>query len=229
MKLGAINFDPSIDLKKLNEKGHERNSFLLPHQIERLVQATQQTKAKFYLPSIIYLGAEHGSSKQEILDLRWSDIDFDYDVKGLIRFFRTKNGKERTDYIMPRSKEALLKWHDHQKWMRHRKKITQVQTDLVFGHLDGSPRKRFDKAWWKSLEIAGINNIHFQDLRHTFCSNLILAGVGLKEVSEMIGHKDITMTNRYAHITTGHRASMQGLLSEHYKKQSGEHIGNIKP
>ena len=177
-ELGAITNNITDSIKKLNEKNHERNRYLLPHGIEKLVQSAQQIRAKFYLPSIIYLGAEHGASKQEILDLRWSDIDFDYDGKGLIRFYRTKNDKERTDCIMPRSKDALLKWQDHQKWMRHRKKITQVQTDLVFGHLDGSPRKSFNKAWWQTLEIAGIEDFHFHDLRHTFGSNLILAGVG---------------------------------------------------
>jgi hypothetical protein len=68
LELGAIVIDPTVNIKKLNEKEHERNNFLLPHELEKLIKATQQTKAKFYLPSIIYLGAEHGASKQEILD-----------------------------------------------------------------------------------------------------------------------------------------------------------------
>ena len=113
--------------------------------------------------------------------------------------------------------------------MRHRRRISQVKTDYVFAHLDGCPRKSFNKAWWRVLEIAGIKNFHFHDLRHTFCSNLILAGVGIKEVSEMIGHKDITMTNRYTHLPTEHKQLMQKSLAEHYKHHSGEHIGNIKP
>jgi site-specific recombinase XerD len=229
LELGAVTFDPSASITKLSEKEHERNRFLFPYEIDQLIEVSQQTRAKFYLPAMIYLGAEHGAAKQEILGLKWSKIHFDYGERGLITLFRTKNRKERTDVLMPRTKKALLEWHAHQKWMRHRKKINQVKTDLVFAHLDGSPRKSFNKAWWKVLEIAGIKDFHFHDLRHTFCSNLILSGVGLKEVSEMIGHKDITMTNRYTHITTGHRASMQDLLSDHYRRLSGEHIGNIKP
>jgi integrase len=46
--------------------------------------------------------------KQEILSLRWRDIDFDYGGTGLIRFYRTKNSLEHTGFLMPRTKDALL-------------------------------------------------------------------------------------------------------------------------
>ena len=229
LELGAVTSDPSASITKLNEKEHERNRFLFPYEIEMLIEASQKTRAKFYMPSIIYLGAEHGAAKQEILGLRWSKINFDFGEDGLITLFRTKNECERTDELMPRTKATLLKWRDHQAWMRHRKKITHIKTDFVFAHLDGTPRTNFNKAWWRVLELAGIKNFHFHDLRHTFCSNMILAGMGIKEVAEMIGHKDITMTNRYTHLPTEHRQLMQKSLAEHYENHSGEHIGNIKP
>jgi site-specific recombinase XerD len=116
-----------------------------------------------------------------------------------------------------RTKQALLDWSDHLKWMRHRRKIKNIKTDFVFCHLDGSPIKNFNRAWWRVLEIAGIQDFHFHDLRHTFCSNLILSGAGLKEVKEMIGHSDITMTDRYSHLTMSHRHSKQEQLAEHYE------------
>lgn len=53
-------------------------------------------KARFYLPALIYLGAEHGASKQETMDLKWSGIDFDFQGGGLINFFRQKTGRHRT-------------------------------------------------------------------------------------------------------------------------------------
>ncbi len=217
LKLGAVISDPSASITRLNEKEHERNKFLLPYEIEMLIEASQKTRAKFYMPSIIYLGAEHGAAKQEILCSRWSKINFDFGESGLITLFRTKNNCERTDTLMPRTKDALLKWRDHQTWMRHRKKITHIKTDFVFAHLDGTPRKNFDKAWHRILEISGIKDFHFHDLRHTFCSNLILSGAGIKEASDMIGHKDIAMTNRYAHLTTDHRQLTQKSLAEHYQ------------
>jgi site-specific recombinase XerD len=102
-------------------------------------------------------------------------------------------------------------------WMRHRKKINHIKIDFVFCHLDGSPIKNFNKTWWKSLEIAGIQDFHFHDLRHTFCSNLILSGAGLKEVKEMIGHKDIAMPDRYSHLTDEHKYIRQKRLADHYE------------
>jgi len=150
--------------------------------------------------AMILLGAEHGASKQEILSLKWSEIDFEFDGKGLIRLYRKKNKKERVRLLMPRTKRALMDWQDHLNRIRHRKKISHVISNYVFCHLDGTPITNFNKAWWKALEIAGIEDFHFHDLRHTYCSNLILSGAGLKEVKDMIGHSDIAMTDRYSHL-----------------------------
>jgi integrase len=80
----------------------------------------------------IYLGAEHGACRQEILDLEWSKINFEYAERGIITFLRTKNKKERTEFLMPRTREALMEWHDHQQWMRHRKKVVDNGSRYVF-------------------------------------------------------------------------------------------------
>ncbi|MCJ7614011.1 site-specific integrase [Candidatus Bathyarchaeota archaeon] len=229
VSLRAVIENPAENIRYLSEKDHERNRFALPHQIETLVQASQTTKGKFYLPALIYLGAEHGAAKQEALSLSWSDIDFEFNGLGIIRFYRTKNKRERTDFLMPRTKKALLEWREHQSWVRKRKRIDKIESDLVFCHLDGRPLVNFNKAWWATCEVAGMKDFHFHDLRHTFCSNLILSGAGLKEVKEMIGHSDISMTDRYSHLTSQHKYLRQKELAQHYAKssvtQSGGHIG----
>ena len=152
------------------------------------------------MPAIIYLGAEHGAAKQEILSLEWRDIQFDYGSDGLIRFFRTKNEKERTECIMPKTRQALMDWKYHLEYKRHRIKVRIVNSDNVFCRIDGTPIKCFNKAWWAALKVAGISGFHFHDLRHTFCSNLLMAGGDLKDAKEMIGHSDIAMTDRYSHL-----------------------------
>ena len=65
------------------------------------------------MPALIYLGAEHGASKQEALSLLWKDINFDYKGVGLIKLFRSKNTHKLTELLMPRTREALLAWKDH--------------------------------------------------------------------------------------------------------------------
>ena len=216
LKIRAIINDPSAIVASLSEKDHERNRFLLPDELDSLIQATQQTRAKFYMPAVICLGAEHGAAKQEILSLRWPKIDFEFKSIGTINLFRTKNKKERTELLMPRTKKALLEWRAHLEYMRHRRRITEIESDHVFCHLDGTRIKSFNKAWWRVLEIAGIKDFHFHDLRHTFCSNLIMSGGTLKDAKEMIGHKDISMTDRYSHLTAIHKHRRQEQLANHY-------------
>jgi len=216
LKLKAVTNNVASDIPVLSEREHARNRFLLPKELDELVEAARQTRARFYLPAIIYLGAEHGASKQEILDLVWTKIIFDYNERGFITLYRSKNRKERTEFLMPRTRQALLEWRSHQKWMRHRKRITADGSDYVFSHLNGEPIDRFDGAWREARRIAGIKNLHFHDLRHTFCSNLLLSGAGLKDVKEMIGHSDISMTDRYSHLSFDHKSFWQEQLAKHY-------------
>ena len=169
------------------------------------------------MPSIIFLGAEHGASKQEVLSLEWSDIDFEFQDIGLIRFFRTKNTRGRTEFLMPRTKKALLEWKAHLEWKRHRTKMTRVKSDNVFCRIDGTPIKNFNKSWWACLKAAEIKDFHFHDLRHTFCSNLIMSGGDLKDAKEMIGHADISMTDRYSHLTNDHKHNKQRHLATYYE------------
>lgn len=214
LALNALTANPVAEIKSFKET--ERHEFLLPHELDRLIEATQKNRAKFYLPAIIYLGAEHGASKQEILSLAWSDIDFDFGGKGLIKLFRTKNKQERIGFLMPRTKVALRAWKDHLHWKRKKDKVTEVRSDHVFTRVDGTPLKSFNKSWWASLQEAGIKDFHFHDLRHTFCSNLILSGADIKDVKEMIGHKDISMTDRYSHLTLAHKVQKQNQLADYY-------------
>lgn len=216
MDNGVIFDDLSKDIKYLSEKDHERNKYLLPQRLDILVSASHKTRAKYYMPSLIYLGAEHGTSRQEVLGLEWDHINFDYHGIGLIRFYRNKNDRERTEYLMPRTKQALLDWKAHLEFMRHRKKIQPVESRFVFCRLNGEPIKRFDSAWRQICKIAKLTDFHYHDLRHTYCSNLLLAGANLKDVKDMIGHNDLAMTDRYSHLTSDHHRAIQEKLAEHY-------------
>jgi Phage integrase family len=69
-------------------------------------------------------------------------------------------------------------------------------------------------AFKKVCSAAGITDFRFHDLRHTFASHLVMAGVDLVTVKDLLGHKTIAMTNRYTHLAPEHKAQAVAKLSE---------------
>lgn len=68
------------------------------------------------------------------------------------------------------------------------------------------------RSFKTALERAGIENFRFHDLRHTFASHLVMAGVDLLTVKELLGHKTIEMTLRYSHLSGEHKAKAVQVL-----------------
>ena len=84
----------------------------------------------------------------------------------------------------------------------------------VFCYDDGQRIQDIRKSFATALRKSGITNLRFHDLRHTFASQLVMAGVDLNTVRELMGHKDITMTLRYAHLAPSHKQRAVDMLVE---------------
>lgn len=78
---------------------------------------------------------------------------------------------------------------------------------LVFPGPSGEAMTTLKTAWSKLATAAGLKAFTFHDLRHTFASKLVQAGVDLNTVRELLGHADIRMTLRYAHLAPEHTAA----------------------
>jgi integrase len=70
-------------------------------------------------------------------------------------------------------------------------------TGLVFGSRNWN---RYRSAWEAAVERAKLGDFRFHDLRHTYASWLTQRGRTLKEVQEALGHRTVTMANRYSHL-----------------------------
>ena len=74
----------------------------------------------------------------------------------------------------------------------------------VFVTMAGEPLRGY-KHWFEpAVAEAGVRDFTFYCLRHTFASRLVMAGVDLRTVAELMGHQQIQMTMRYAHLAPAH-------------------------
>ena len=122
----------------------------------------------------------------EQLTLEWSEIDLD---AGTIHLEKTKNGSGRFVRLNSRALAVMCMMHEQ-----------GLGSGRVF------IAKRPD--WFRdAVREAGIKNFTWHCLRHTFASRLVMAGVDLRTVQELMGHKSITMTVRYAHLSPEHRVA----------------------
>jgi len=212
---GVIKHDPSKDIGYLSEKVHERKVFLMPAQLDLLIAQAAKGRSKHYMPLAILLAAEHGCSRQEILDLTWDKVDLDFEGKGAITFFRTKNKVERLQWIMPRTRQALIERKAHLDKMREKRGI-KVKANHVIGWLDGTPFGDIKTTWGTIREACGYDDLHFHDGRHTYCSNIILGGGSAKLAGASIGHRDLRSTNRYINLEGLRDNPAQDILEARY-------------
>ena len=66
----------------------------------------------------------------------------------------------------------------------------------------------FTKPWYKALKEADIEDFRFHDLRHSCASYLAMNGASLLEIADVLGHKQISVTHRYAHLCTLHKQKL---------------------
>ena len=88
----------------------------------------------------------------------------------------------------------------------------RLDSPYVFTGDDGKRFKYVNRSFKTACRKAGIKDFRFHDLRHTFASHLIMAGVDLTTVSRLLGHKTLTMTLRYSHLAPSHMVKAVDVL-----------------
>ena len=149
-----------------------------------------------YLTPLVVLALNTGMRRGELLKLRWNDVNLP-DRQLTVRARTGKSGRKRH---LPLNKEAVRVLDE----LNHSKK----SAERVFSVHDPS------KAWNNMIESTGIEDFHFHDLRHTFASWLVMRGIDLNTVRELLGHSDLKMTLRYAHLAPGHKAMAVAVLDD---------------
>ncbi len=91
-------------------------------------------------------------------------------------------------------------------------KVLQLNANHVFT-FEGKAINGIKSSFRTAVKNAGIEDFRFHDLRHTFANQLIMKGGDLKDAQELLGHKTMTMTLRYAHLSQHHKKKAVNLLN----------------
>lgn len=162
------------------------------------------TKRAFvdHLKPMVLLAMNTGMRRGELFGLTWEAVDLGralLTVKGQT----AKSGTTRHIPLNGEALSALTAWRDE----------SETPHPLVFPSLDGKPFDNIATSWEGLLKLAGIRRFRWHDLRHHFASRLVMAGVDLNTVRELLGHADIKMTLRYAHLAPEHKAAAVAKLT----------------
>lgn len=161
-----------------NEKKRER--ILTLEEEDKLIAACDGKRA--HIKPIVICGLDTGMRSGEIIKLVWADIDFDTQLIR-VKAFNTKTGQERWIALTPRLEAELLSLYQ---------KSTQYPSALVFGI-----RNNFKKAFMAARKSAGLPDVRFHDLRHTFATRAVKQHVPLAMVGKTLGHTQPRTTWRY--------------------------------
>ena len=135
-----------------------------------------------YLADVVTVALETGMRQGELLELDWSRVDLS---RGVVALERTKAGKRR-EVPMRQAVYAIFA------------AMPEPRVGRVW------PDKSIRTAFENAVEAAGLVDFTFHGCRHHFASWFMMRGGQLEALREILGHKDIKMTLRYAHLSPGH-------------------------
>jgi len=170
-------------------ENNQRTRYLSDTERKRLLDACRSSKwNKLYL--IVLMAITTGSRKGELLKLKWNDIDFERQTAYVST---TKNGLPK---VLPLTNDVI----NEMIKFRHQESQLIFNSEIkIYKHYE------FFKPWKKALKQSAIVDFRFHDLRHTTASYLAQNGASLLEIADVLGHKQIQMTKRYAHLCIDHK------------------------
>lgn len=157
-----------------------------------------------HLKPMVIIALNTGMRQGNLFSLLWGDINLDQETI-LLRASETKSGKGSYLPMNDAVRNTL------ENWLKQSSKI--APNNLVFpSPKTGEGFTNVKKAWAGVLKDAEIENFRWHDMRHDFASQLVMKGVDLNTVRELLGHSDLKMTLRYAHLAPTIKRSAVDLL-----------------
>jgi site-specific recombinase XerD len=170
--------------------------------------------------ALVAFAIHTGLRRSEQFGLKWQYVDIE---NRILTIPRSKSGETRH---VPLNDQAVAILKALTSWMT---------SPWVFPSSNPSrpldAQNFYNRVFLPALEKAEIQDVVWHTLRHTFASRLVMAGVDLRTVQELMGHKDITMTLRYSHLSPSHlKDAVQRLVKVAQKEnQAKENTEAVAP
>jgi integrase len=156
-----------------------------------------------YLRKMIIISLNTGIRRGALFSLLWSDVDLDKRILTL-RGEDAKSGKTNHVPLNDAAYNAFKEWLE-----------ISGGDGLVFpSPKTGEKMGSCKTAWKRLMKAANIENFRWHDMRHDFASQLVMKGIDLNTVRELMGHADIKMTLRYAHLAPEMKAKAVAALDD---------------
>ena len=156
----------------------------------------------------------------ELLKLEWRRVDMQTSLTQL-EAEHTKTARRRA---IPMNREARFAIINRARWRAQ----YCPSSPWVFAHKDGTRIGDVKNGFAGACRRAGIKDFRFHDLRHTFAAWAVTAGVPLAEVRDLLGHKTIGMTERYAHLAPENlRAAVDRMETGESRFGHAGHFGGV--
>lgn len=205
---GYTDNNPVLAVKRL-KTNNERQRYLKRHEYQNLLLACSKAvrnsnkHAKLYrqLMNMIVLSVHTGIRKGELLNIRVEDIDFE---ARFLTLTHTKSNIKRNIPLPPAAlraigRELYPRLHDARGYLFMKR---------------GRKLLRFQQRWTRIRRLAGLEDLHWHDLRHTYCSWAIMAGVDTNTVQAVMGHSTSSLTKRYTHLSSSHIMASASILTD---------------
>lgn len=186
-------FDSPTRHVEKNTETRGRVRYLTDDERARLLTACAESAwPRLYV--FVLMALTTGARRGELLGMRWCDVDMDRAESVL---HDTKNGDRRVLVLLPQVLDELA---------RFAPKDAATSQALVFrSRLRPSQPYSTAKVFNEAVAAAGIKNFRFHDCRHCTASYMAQAGASLLEIADTLGHRQLRMVQRYAHLNTDSR------------------------
>lgn len=193
VKWELIEKNPAGGQEKFKEPA-QRERYLSEEEIPRFREALESDDDGLSVAAIRLL-LFTGCRRSEVVSLRWEQVRLE---EGRFLLRDTKNGRSRSVHLNTTAKGVL-----EDLAVKRSLEARTRESEYVFPSRQGTRRGHlFDlrKPFERACEAAEIENFRVHDLRHTFASVAVRSGASLFDVQKLLGHQDIAMTQRYAHL-----------------------------